>query len=79
MIGAGDEVEPVKLTLQGGDKARMAMAEAGGGIGAHHVEIALALDIEEMDAVPMRQHHGQRRIIPGAEPRFACDEIFCRH
>ncbi len=67
VIGARDEIEPAELTLQGRDEARMEMAEARGRIGAHHVEIALAIDIVEMNALPMRQHDGQGRIILGAE------------
>ena len=71
MIGARGEIQPVKLALQGGDEARMKVAETCRRIGAHHVEIALALRVEEVNAMSMRQNKGQRRVIMRAEPCFA--------
>ena len=50
---AANKVEPAELTFERRDKARVQMPEARRGIGTHHVKIALALDVIEMDALSM--------------------------
>ncbi len=58
MKGARDNIEPFELVLQGFNQTRMQMAETRRRIGAHHIDVALALDIVEMRAPPPRQHDG---------------------
>ena len=75
MKGARDDVEPSELALHRPDETRMQMAEARRRIGAHHVDVAPPLDIEQMRAPAMRQHDRQRRVILRAEADFPVDEV----
>lgn len=76
--GAGDDGEALCLRGERGDQARMRMTVADGGVGTHHVEIAVALDIPDPDALGVREHDGQRRVVVGAKALFAFDFVHAR-
>src|SRR5580704_17807586 len=74
MIGTGDDIQAVELTLHGVDETRMQMAETRRRIGAHHIDVALAAGIEEMRASAPRQHNRKRRVIFRAKAGFLSDD-----
>src|SRR5580704_14637579 len=74
MIGTGDDIQAVELTLHGVDETRMQMAETRRRIGAHHIDVALAAGIEEMRAGAPRQHNRKRRVIFRAKAGFLSDD-----
>ena len=53
----------------------MAMALVDRGIGRQAVEIAIAVDVPDVDAFAARQHDVERLVIVGAEALFGGDQV----
>src|SRR5215831_12235888 len=64
--GARRHGKPLRLRFERGENARMGMAVAGRGIGAHHVDVTPPRGVPEMSALPARQHDRQRLVIASA-------------
>ena len=69
------DCETARLRLERGQDARMPVPVAHGGIGAHHVDVAVAVDIPEKGAFPARQDHRKRVIIVGGVALLELDRI----
>ena len=71
--GAGHECKASELPVKRGDHARMQVAQIIGGVGAHHVDVAFAVDIDQMGAATVGHDSRQGRVVVGAETRLAVD------
>ena len=67
VIGARGHREAPSLRAQRGKNARMAMTVTCRRVGAHHVDVATALDVPQIRAFAPRQHDGKRRIVVSGE------------
>ena len=72
--GSGYHAEPSSLPVQCLHQARMRMTMADRGVGAHHVQITLAIDVPDIAALRPGQHDRQRLIVVRAVTRFQVDE-----
>ena len=71
--GARGDGQALRLCRQRLNERGMAVAEAHGRVGRHHVEVAAAGVIPQVGALAARQHDGQRQVVVGAVAVFERD------
>src|SRR5262249_43568754 len=79
VIGARGHRETLRLRGQCCQDARMGVAKAHCRIGAHHVDVTLAIGVPQIGPLAARQHDRQRRVVACAYAIFQSDEIHGLH
>src|SRR5262249_38319126 len=79
VIGARRYRQALRLLGERPEYARMAVAVADSRVGAHHVDVALALGVPEISALATSQHDWQRRVVLRAVAILKLDEIHDRY
>ena len=77
--GARGQRQLLRLLDHRGQDLRMAMALVDRGIGRQAVEVAVAVDVPDPDALAARQDHVERLVVVRAEPMLGRDEIVGDH
>ena len=75
VIGAAGDREPACLIHHGPQDSRMTVPEAHGRIGAHHVEIALAVRVPHPNALRVTQDDRERIVISRGDILFENDAV----
>src|SRR5215468_12431964 len=79
VVGARRHRQALRLLGEGLEDAGMTMTVADRRIGAHHVDVALALGVPQMCTFAAHQHDRQRRVVLRAIAIFELDEIHDRY
>ncbi len=66
VIGARGDRETLRLSRERRDDARMRMSVAHRRIGAHHIDVASAVDVPEIGSLATREDDRQRGVIARA-------------